>query len=121
MQIQINTDRNIQGHQGLSTKISGAVESSLSRFREYITRVAVHLSDENSHKRGPNDMRCMMEVRLRGLQPIAVTHQAATLELAVDGASDKLIRLIENHVGRLHDKMNHRSDPFSLEPELTEK
>ena len=104
MQIQINTDRNIEGHQALTAEVSGVVDSALSRFSDHITRVEVHLSDENGDKPGENDKRCLMEARLEGRQPIAVTHQAATLAQAVDGAADKLTRLIENTLGRLRDR-----------------
>jgi hypothetical protein len=41
-----------------------------------------------------------MEVRLEGLQPMAVTHTAASLDKAVDGAVDKLARMIESTLGR---------------------
>jgi ribosome-associated translation inhibitor RaiA len=112
MQIQINTDRNIEGHEMLAAQVTGVVESALSRISDRITRVEVHLSDENSDKKGGNDnMRCMMEARLEGRQPIAVTHQAATLDQAVDGAADKLTRLIESTLGRLRDQKSSRTDP----------
>ncbi len=104
MQIQLNTDGNIEGHASLATQVSSTVESALKRFSDHITRVEVQLSDENSDKKGGNDdMRCVMEARLEGRQPIAVTHQAATLDEAVDGAADKLTRLIESTLGRLRD------------------
>jgi hypothetical protein len=45
----------------------------------------VHLGDENGHKRGGNDKRCMMDARLDGRPPIAVTQQAPPLDQAVDG------------------------------------
>ena len=87
MQIQIDTDRNIEGRKVLAVQLSGVVESALSRISDHITRVEIHLSDENSNKKGGNDnMRCVMEARLEGRRPIAVTHQAATLDQAVDGA-----------------------------------
>jgi ribosome-associated translation inhibitor RaiA len=112
MQIQINTDRNIEGREALAAQVSSVVESALSRNSDHITRVEVHLSDENSDKKGGNDnMRCVMEARLEGRQPIAVTHQAATLDQAVDGAAHKLTRLIESTLGRLRDQRNHRTDP----------
>lgn len=112
MQIQINTDRNIEGREALVTQVSGVVESALSRFSDHITRVEVHVSDENSDKKGgTRDMRCMMEARLEGRQPIAVSHQAATLDLAVDGAAGKLSRLIESAVEKLHDQRIRRTDP----------
>jgi ribosome-associated translation inhibitor RaiA len=102
MQVQVNTDRNIEGHEALTAQVVGVVESALSRSSDYITRVEVHLSDENSNKKGGNnDMRCMMEARLESRQPVAVTHQAATLDQAVDGAADKLTKLVASTLGRL--------------------
>jgi len=62
--------------------------------------VEVHLSDVNSDKGGQNDKRCMMEARLEGRQPTAVTHQATTLDQAIDGATDKLKRSIERTLDR---------------------
>jgi len=119
MQIQIRTDHNIEGHQALAAQISGAVENALRRFSDHITQVEVHLSDENSAKKGgSDDMRCMMEARLEDRQPIAVTHQAATLDQAVDGAADKLANLIESTLGRMHDLQSHRTDPPLSEPKL---
>lgn len=121
MQIQINTDHNIAGHETLTTQISGVVENALSRLSDHITRVEVHVTDESSHKSSPNDKRCMMEARLERHQPIAVTHQAATLDQAVDGAADKLARLIEHTVERRHDQQSHRTDPPPAGPKLAEQ
>lgn len=103
MQIQINTDGNIEGHEELASQVSGVVEDALSRFSDQITRVEVHLSDENSDKNGQHDKRCMMEVRLEGRRPTAVTHQAASMGDAVDGAADKLKRSLESTLERLND------------------
>ena len=112
MQIQINTDHNIEGHEALAARVSGVIENALIRFSDHITLVNVHLSDENSNKKdGYNDMRCMIEARLEGRQPIAVTHQATTLDEAVDGAEDKLANLIESTLGKQHDQQLRRTDP----------
>lgn len=100
MKVQINTDSNIEGNEALVAKVSGLVESALDRNIERITRIEIHLSDEDAGKSGHNDKRCMMEARLEGLQPIAVTDSASTLEHAVAGAAGKLARLIESTVGR---------------------
>lgn len=114
MQIQINTDHNIEGHEALAAHVSGIVESAVSRFSEHITLVEVHLTDEigqmSSHKSGQNDKRCVMEARLERRHPIAVTHQAATMHQAVDGAADKLTRMIESTLGRLRDQRRHTTD-----------
>ena len=74
MQVQINTDHNIEGREVLTTQVRGVVEGALTRFSDHITRVEVHLSDENSHKGGQNDKRCMLEARLERRRPVAVTH-----------------------------------------------
>jgi len=50
MQVQINTDHNIEGREALAAYVSGVVEAALSRISDHITRVEVHLSDENSDK-----------------------------------------------------------------------
>lgn len=101
MHIQINTDSNITGREELAVHVKGVVESALSRFSDRITRVEVHLSDQNSDKSGQDDLRCMMEARVEGRRPTAVTHQAASLSDAVDGAADKLKRSLESTLGRL--------------------
>jgi ribosome-associated translation inhibitor RaiA len=119
MQIQINTDHNIEGYEALAARVSSVVESALSLVSDHITRVEVHLSDENSAKGGQHDKRCLMEARLEGRQPIAVTHQAATLDEAVDGAADKLARLIDSDLGRMRDQRSRRREPLPPGPALT--
>lgn len=101
MQVQVSTDRNINGSDSLSERIEGMVGGALERFADQVTRVEVHLSDENSReKAGNDDKRCVMEVRLAGRQPVAVTHHAASVELAVDGAAEKMKRLLDSTLGR---------------------
>jgi len=119
MQIQINTDHNIEGHEALAAQVSSVVEGALSLVSDHITRVEVHLSDENSAKGGQHDKRCLMEARLEGRQPIAVTHQAATLDEAVDGAADKLARSIDSDLGRMRDQRSRRREPLPPGPALT--
>ncbi|MGQ4650577.1 HPF/RaiA family ribosome-associated protein [Lyngbya aestuarii] len=112
MQIQINTGHNIEGHEALATHFTDVVEESLSRFGDRLTNVDVHLSDENSDKKGGGeDMRCMIEAHIAGYQALAVTHQAETLDQAVDGAAEKLTHLIEHTLGRLEHQASHRTDP----------
>jgi ribosome-associated translation inhibitor RaiA len=102
MLIQVNTDRNIEGDSALAQHVEAVVRSGLDRFKEHITRVEIHLSDENSdNKVGTDAMRCLLEARLAGLQPIAVSHQAATLEQALDGAVEKLKRSLDSTLGQL--------------------
>lgn len=119
MKIQLNTDRNVDGPAGLATHVSGVVESALVHVSTHVTRVEVHLSDENSNsKGGDTDKRCVMEARLEGRQPIAVVHSAPTVDQAIDGAADKLSRLIDNTLGRTRDRGNRGADPAPLEQAL---
>ena len=121
MQVQVNTDHHIKGHEALAASVRATVESALHRSSDYITRVEVHLSDENGDKRGQNDKRCVMEARLEGRQPVAVTCRAATVDEAVDGAAGELTRLIENTLARLHDCNIRRTDPPLAASMLTGK
>ena len=45
MTIQINSDNNILGTEGLSEYIQNMTAENLKRFDEHITRVEVHLHD----------------------------------------------------------------------------
>ncbi len=101
MQIQLNTDNHIEGREALANHVEGVVQKALHRFRDRISRVEVHLADENGAKGGQDDKRCMMEVRLEGRRPTAVSHAAATLDQAIDGAVEKLKRSIESTLGKL--------------------
>jgi ribosome-associated translation inhibitor RaiA len=102
MKVQVNTDRNIDGSEAMIQMAEGVVRDALDRFAEQITRVEVHVSDQNSDKKfGMRDMRCMMEVRVAGRQPVAVTHEAATPEQAIEGAAGKLQRALETTFGRM--------------------
>ncbi len=103
MQVLVRTDNVIQGSEGLNQHVENTVADSLQRFGSQVVTVHVHLSDTNSHKSGGNDKRCTMEARLAGLSPIAVTHDADSLDYAIDGASDKLVKAIDRIVSKQHD------------------
>ena len=104
MQIQLNTDNTLTGSAGLSQHVQEALTTSLSRFSADITRVEVHLGDENSStKTGPDDKRCVLEARLAGHAPLVVTHHAATINKALDGGIDRLKHLIANTLDRRKD------------------
>ncbi|MGY1424542.1 HPF/RaiA family ribosome-associated protein [Lysobacter sp. A289] len=101
MKIQLNTDSNIQGDDALAAHVEGVVTDALGRFSTQVTRVEVHLSDLNAAKGGGGDKQCMMEARLEGRQPMAVTHQAGTMRAAITGATGKLQRLLASSLGKL--------------------
>jgi ribosome-associated translation inhibitor RaiA len=101
MHIQINTDDNISQSDAQPEQTEATIRNVLDRFADQVTRVEVHLSDENSDKKsGTADMRCLLEVRLEGLQPVAVTDEAPTVKQAVDGAARKMRRYLDSMLGR---------------------
>jgi ribosome-associated translation inhibitor RaiA len=102
MNIQINTDNHITGREALAQQAEANVTSALGHLAEHITRVEVHLSDENGNKTGVRDKRCMMEARLEGHQPIAVTDESESLNDAIAGAADKLKRSLDHTLSRLN-------------------
>lgn len=116
MQIQINTDNSIEGREALSAHIRTVVENALGHLTSHVTRVEVHVADENGAKTVGDDKRCVMEARLEGRPPGAVTHQAATVHDAATGAADKLARLIEHTLGRLEHERSQRTDPVRPVP-----
>ena len=95
MQIQINTDKNVEGNERLVTYFTSELNNELTRFDDKITRIEVHFGDENSTKFGKNDKRCLIEVRLAGLQPIAVTDHSESIEKAFYNALVKVKKIIE--------------------------
>ena len=96
MTVQINTDNNVEGHARLKAYIADELGTALARFEDKVTRLEVHLGDENSdNKGGVNDKRCLIEARPINMQPVAVTNHADTTEKAFQGALDKIKKVLE--------------------------
>ncbi len=101
MTIQLNTDKNLTIHQEYEEKINGQLNEGLSRFSDLITRLEVHLSDENGSKDGLDDKRCLLEAKVAGKDPIAVTNLGNTYDLAITGALAKLKSALEKVAGKM--------------------
>lgn len=101
MQVQVNSDASIQMDERLIAYVQQAVDAAVRHHADQITRAEVHLSDENSAKGGADDKRCLIEVRLENRTPVAVSHRATTLDLAITGAADKLAQHLRHTIGRL--------------------
>ncbi len=108
MLIQVNTDHTTHGSADLTHAVQALIEDKLGRFEDRITRVEVHLDDENgSDKTGGHDKRCMIEVRMAGRQPISTTDHAASHDQALHGAAGKMHSQIETIVGKIHHGDGH--------------
>lgn len=103
MQIQVNTDNNITVHKALAESIEANLNHVLARFAGQITRLEVHISDENStSKTGVIDKRCLLEARLAGRDPTSVSALALTIEQAVNGAAHKMVSHLGSELGKLN-------------------
>jgi Sigma 54 modulation protein / S30EA ribosomal protein. len=110
MHVQVNTDNHTTGSADFIQKVEVIVETALSRFESRITRVEVHLTDENSSSKSrENDKRCVMEARLAGLQPITVSADGSSLEQALNEAAGKLKKTLSRTLDRLDDHKGQTS------------
>lgn len=102
MKIQFNTDKTINGDARHQEFFTDLIEKELERYESHLTRIEAHVKDQNGKKEGVNNILCVLEARLEGRQPIAVSAQADTIELAVSGALDKLKAALETILDRQH-------------------
>ncbi|MEH6389215.1 MULTISPECIES: HPF/RaiA family ribosome-associated protein [Pseudomonas] len=100
MQVQVNSNH-IEGSAQLQEWVGSTVVEQLERFEELLTRVEIHVSDENAQKGGAQDKRCQIEFRPKGHQSMSVSHKAESLHLAVEGAAAKARHALEHLTGKL--------------------
>ena len=100
MQIQVNTSNGVENKDALERWANEQIRQSLDRFSADVTRVEMHLSDENHDRSGAGDKRCAMEARVAGHHPVTVTHHAPSTDEAFRGATDKLKRALDSTLGR---------------------
>ena len=105
MTIQFNTDKNLTVHEEFNSKLTAILEKKMNRFSENITRLEVHLSDDNGGKTGQDDKKCLLEARIEHRQPVAVTSEASSYEFAVEAAAEKMKAALGTIFGRLS---NHK-------------
>ena len=104
MQFQVRTDNHLPNSEELLDKIRDEVEGALAhRYHGQVRRVEVYLQDMNGHKHGI-DKRCSIEVSLAGHSPVAAEHKSVTIDDAVTGAVDKVLRVLEHTLGKLQDR-----------------
>lgn len=95
MQIQYNY-ANFEASDALEQHVEEALDTTIKRFADRLTRIEVHLADESSvNKKTPNDKKCLLEARPAGMKPISVDEHADDMYDAVRGAAKKLARVLE--------------------------
>ena len=121
MHVQVNCGDGFSGKETLERWATDFLSESLVRFRHELTRIEVQLTDEAKGKHSGQDMRCMLEARLTGHQPVAVIHHGDSVDEAIRGATQKLVHALEHTLGKL-DRQRHRAretirrDPEAIEP-----
>lgn len=104
MTIQFNTDHNIHFSAEHRAPFIDLIEEELNRFNDQITRIEVHLSDEDSSKNSKNDIKCLLEARLAGREPVVVSNLANSKHEAIEGAIEKLKNSLDTMIGRMNDQ-----------------
>ena len=110
MQVQFNSDSSVMGTREVAERIEAAVREKLARFEERLTRIEIHVRDENAAKGGADDKACTIEARPRGGKPIGVTANAGKVDDAARKAANTLAQRLERHFGK-ESKHKHDARP----------
>jgi len=98
MKVEVSSDKPITAP--VLGMVASTVEAGLARHMGRLTRAEVHL--KNVAVQGPaTPLECRLEVRPAGRDPIFAGHEAASLDEAVAGATEKMDRQLESLFGRL--------------------
>ena len=109
MIFQVHTDNHIRNSAEFAESIRADVESAIGkRFGARLRRVEVYLEDTNGPKGGV-DTRCSVEVHLAGRPAATAEDRAEDVETAVEGAVEKVLRVLEKQLGRQDDRAGHTS------------
>ncbi|QYJ07022.1 HPF/RaiA family ribosome-associated protein [Qipengyuania flava] len=100
MQVQFNSDSSVMGTENVAERIEAMLHSKLARFEDRLTRIEVHVRDENGRKGGGDDKACMIEARPRGGKPIGVTEHASKVDDAARKAASTLAQRLERVLGK---------------------
>ncbi|EDL49225.1 HPF/RaiA family ribosome-associated protein [Erythrobacter sp. SD-21] len=108
MQVQFNSDSSVMGTENVATRIEARVREKLARFEDRLTRLEIHVRDENGAKGGADDKACTIEARPTGGAPVGVTGHAATVDDAANKAANTLAQRLTRHFGK---ENRHGHDP----------
>jgi hypothetical protein len=121
MKVQVNTSNDIENKDALERWASDYLNEHLGRFDQDLTSIEVQMTDENHAARGGGvDKRCMLEARVSGRAPIAVTNYGPDQNVAFRGATDKLAHALEHAFGKLDRKEHRVRDTIRRDPEVLE-
>ena len=121
MKVEVNTSNDIENKDALERWAGEYLNEHLARFEQDITSIEVQMTDENhAAKGGGVDKRCMMEARISGRDPVAVTNYAPDQNLAFRGACDKLAAALDRTFGKLDRREHRQRETIRRDPEVLE-
>lgn len=100
MDIQVRTDYHVHGDEGLIAHVESEINKGLEPFARRITSVQVHLSEESGARKGPHELRCVLEVRPTNHAPVVVTRKAASKDVLIRAAIGDMRKALERTFGR---------------------
>ncbi len=95
MLIQVNYSV-VKKSDAIDQYVHDQVHKHLEHVEDRITRVEVHLHDDNgAGKSSVDDKRCTMEARPAGRSPLAVEHKGENLQRVIADTAGKLERALK--------------------------
>lgn len=107
MIVQINTGNTINGNSAMTESLEALTRDRLSRFEDKLTRVEIHVTDDNGPRERGDDKQCVIEARPTGLDPVKVTDSAGSIHQATAGALGKMVSVLDRTYGKLTDRKGH--------------
>jgi ribosomal subunit interface protein len=86
----------------VANRIDEEVNRALKHHSDRVTRVEVHLQDENGPK-GGQDKRCLMEARLAGDDPVTVEDETDDVYALIKQTAHKLERAVKHRIDKKQD------------------
>ncbi len=97
---QVNS-RGMTTTPAIEDHIREQIQQHIGRFLKRLTRIEVHLSDENEPNRDTgDDKKCLIEARPAGRDPLVAEHTCGDMYEAIDKAIDKLGRVLASRLER---------------------
>lgn len=106
MIITFNTDNNVQGGDAFIAPLRAILHQKFEKYMHKISKIKVHLTDENGSKKGVDDKRCLLEAHIDSMEPIVCMNVAATYEESLSGAIQHLKTSLNKKLEKLEDH-NH--------------
>lgn len=121
IKVQVNTSNDIENKDALERWAGDYLNEHLGRYDQDLTSIEVQMTDENhGSKGGAVDKRCMMEARIAGRAPVAVTAFAPDQNVAFRAAAEKLTHALDHAIGKLDRKEHRERGTIRRDPEVLE-